>query len=176
MSQAVHLHYVREVGHLLFSLKNQERRVLSKNYKKKNKSKSIKSLIQNKRETNDPGHTKSEVISFQIPFKYSYKVGSPDSIRFLDTYSESNTEEFILSQWKEVVIHKWRKYRMFHVFTAILYWVFTIFTILSIIFFQTSILFEFISLGFIGFFIIFEILQVISYSAFKIKRYVLSPL
>lgn len=170
MKSAVQLHYVEEVGHLLFSLKTEERRLLSQNLKKKRKKRRKKSLIHSKHEIVDQTRTKSEVVSFQIPFKYSYKVGTPDSVRFLDTYSQSTTEEFILSEWKEVVTQKWRSHRLVHILMAILYWIFTIFTILSVIFFQKTVIFEGVSLSFICFFILYEILQVISYSAFKIKR------
>ena len=173
MSNAVKLHYVQEVGHLLFAMKTQERKILLRhNKKRKNiKKKKIQMLREKKKMIQNEGITKTEVVSFQIPFKYSYKIGTPDSVKFLDAYSQSNTEEFILSEWKEVIIHKWKSHRLFHIMVAILYWVFTIFTTLSIIFFKSSYLFEIISLSFIGIFILFEILQVISYSAFKIKRY-----
>lgn len=171
MKSAVQLHYVEEVGHLLFSLKNQERRLLSQISKKKKTITRKKTLIPTKKKEIGQGFTKSEVVSFQIPFKYSYKVGTPDSVRFLDTFSQSTTEEFILSEWKEVVTHKWRSHRLVHILMAVLYWIFAVFTILSVVFFQKTFIFEAVSLSFICFFILYEILQVISYSAFKIKRY-----
>jgi hypothetical protein len=170
INQAVQLHYVKEVGHLLFSLKTQEYKLLDKFLKKKKKKKIIPNLISKKPLAQDT-ITKSEIISFQIPFKYSYTAGTPDSVNFLDTYSQSNTEEFILSEWKEVIIDKWGHHRIIHVFLAVLYWLFTIIATLSVVFFNQSILFEYISLGCIFFFVLLEIIQMISYSAFKVKRY-----
>lgn len=169
MDQAVKVHFVQEVGHLLFAMKENERKILLKKSKKRNQK--VKKLLKHPGADKQEGLTKTEVLSFQIPFKYSYKMGTPDSVRFLDTYSQSNTEEFILSEWKEVIIHKWKSHRVFHSFFALLYWLFTIITTYSVIFKRDSELMELISLGFVAFFILFEILQVVSYSAFKIKRY-----
>ena len=170
MRKAVQLHYVQEVGHLLFAMKNQERRHLARISKKKKKKK-MSNILQKQIGSQKKSITKSEVVSFQIPFKYSYKVGTPDSVKFLDTFSQSNTEEFILSEWKEVIIDKWSRHRLIHILLAILYWVFTLVTTLSMIFFRRIFTLEIVSLSFIAFFILFEFLQVISYTAFNIKRF-----
>lgn len=172
MKEPVKLFYIEEVGHLLFFLKEEEHQILKKS-SKKTKLKGVKLvskglLKSNSKQVNPL--TKREVVSFQIPFKYSYGAGTPDSVEFLDTYSQSNTEEFILSQWKEVIIDKWRSHRLMHVFLAFLYWVFTIVATLSVVFFKRTLFLQIGSLSFISFFILFEILQLISYSAFKIKR------
>jgi hypothetical protein len=169
MDQAVKVHFVQEVGHLLFHMKDREQKIMARRSKKLLKK--ANPILPKKGSSSKQGLTKTEVVSFQVPFKYSYKVGTPDSVRFLDTFSQANTEEFILSEWKEVVIHKWKTNRIFNSLFAVLYWLFTIFTTLSIIFYKDWFLVKAISLGFIAFFILFEILQVVSYSSFNIKRY-----
>lgn len=176
MNRQVQLHFVKEVGHLLFSLKRKEFEEMEKKIKKRKKQK--KKLVSFTRSflrraasgVHENTLTKSEVISFQIPFKYSYSVGTPDSVNFLDSFSQSNTEEFTLSQWKEVVVHKWSRHRIIHIILAVLYWIFTLITTLSLVFFPKITILKYISLGFILFFVCFETLQVISYIAFNIRR------
>ena len=115
-------------------------------------------------------NTRSEVSVYTIPFKYSYQAGTPDSLKFLDKYSESISEEFILSDWKEVIIFKWNQHKAVHIIFAIIFWAFTMCTILSMIFFPDSKPLQYVSIGFIFLLLLFEILQLISYATFKVTK------
>jgi hypothetical protein len=113
----------------------------------------------------------TEVQCWQIPFKYCYNVGTPDSVRLLHAYSTSKTEEFVLSQWKQVIADKWYFQKSAHMLMAFLYWILTGLCTLSVVFYKDSTFLVKGSLGLIAGFVFFEVLQITSYCSFKIKRY-----
>ena len=177
MTKEVQLHYVHEIGDLLYFIKKNEMSVIRKRLDSEKDSLVLNSKLNDmqnelKKFENTVSNeiSKREVITYHIPFKYSYKAGTPDSVRFLDSFSESTTEEFILSEWKEIIKQKWEHHRAGHVIMAIIYWIFTICTITSIVFLPDNRALMNISLTFIFFFLLLEILQVLSYATFKFKK------
>jgi hypothetical protein len=112
---------------------------------------------------------KKDVVTYGIPFKYSFAAGSFGSVNFLHNYSESNNEDFLLSQWKNLVIMKWKQQLPLQIMIAAIYWVFTIFVITSMVFTREIKEVKYISLGLMGLLFLFELLQIISYCSFKIK-------
>jgi hypothetical protein len=109
-----------------------------------------------------------DVITYEIPFKYSFAAGSLESIKFLYNFSESHDEDFLLSQWKNVVLIKWREQLPLQIFMSVVYWLFTIFVMTSMIFAKETVEVKYISLLLMGVLLIFEFLQFISYCNFNI--------
>jgi hypothetical protein len=112
---------------------------------------------------------KKDVTTYKIPFKYSFTAGTLGSIYFLHNYSKSNSEDFVLSQWKNLVIVKWKNQLPLQIMIACLYWVFMGFVVASMVFARETKEVKYISLGLMGLLFFFEVLQVISYFSFKIK-------
>ena len=165
MEKEVQVNFVKNRIDMLTTIKEDETKKLNKiSQRNRKKRKGIQ-------KNNEQNISKTEVHPFEIPFKYSYASGSPDSLRFLDTFSKSNTEEFILSEWKELITHKWKYHQIFNILLAIIYWALTVITTYSVVFRNDYALMRYLSLGFIGFFVLYDILQLFSYSAFRLRRY-----
>jgi hypothetical protein len=118
---------------------------------------------------NENDSNKKDVITYKIPFKYSFESGSPGSVMFLNNYSDSNNEEFLLSQWKNLVILKWKNQLFLQVMIAVLYWTFTGFVIASMIFVRDTAIIKYASLGLMVILFFFELLQFIAYCTYNIK-------
>lgn len=103
----------------------------------------------------------------RVPFKYQFQMGSSDSLKLLDNYSESNTEEFVLSPWKETVKHKWRQGKPFLLTLACVYWAFMVACTLSVVFDPTSGLFQDLTVGLLCVILSYEIVQIIAYMVYK---------
>lgn len=102
-----------------------------------------------------------------MPFKYQFQMGSEDSLKLLDNYSESNTEEFILSPWKETVKQKWRRGKAMLLTLACIYWLFMISCTLSVVFNPKSELFQNLTVGLLGVILFYEIIQILSYFVYN---------
>jgi hypothetical protein len=113
---------------------------------------------------------KKDVLTYSIPFKYSFAAGSLGCIKFLSRFSESDNEEFLLSQWKNVVLYKWKQQLYFQIFIAIVYWINALLIMISMVFDRLNKSLQYASVGLIIFFLLLEILQIISYGFFKIKK------
>lgn len=120
--------------------------------------------------TKQQTENKTEITAYHIPFKYSFRIGTPDSVDFLDLFSETQEEELLLSEWKEIIYSKWRSHKIFHYIFAFCFWTFTILVCLNIIFFKDIQNLEIAVYVFIGIFLLYEFIQVISYSTISIKR------
>lgn len=111
--------------------------------------------------------SKTEVRVLRVPFKYQFQMGSEDSLKLLDNYSESNTEEFILSPWKEKVKQKWRRGKLMLLTLASIYWLFMISCTLSVIFNPKSTLFQNLTVSLLGVILFYEIIQITSYLVYN---------
>jgi hypothetical protein len=114
---------------------------------------------------------REDVSYFTIPFKYCFSIGTPDSIEFLYKFSNSPVDKFVTSHWKEIIFYKWRQQIYFHIFNSLLYWVYTILTTLSLIFYRDKDAFKYACIVIICFFALYEIIQVISFCGFSLKKY-----
>jgi hypothetical protein len=159
ISSSLKLFNVNWVQESLLMIKRGDSAFEKKNEKnEKNKSSEMKEII------------KKDVNTYSIPFKYSFAAGSVGCIKFLSTFSESNNEDFLLSQWKNVVLYKWKQQYYIHIFIAFIYWINSAFIITSMVFVKKSKSFQYASVGLIIFFLLLEILQFTSYCFFKIKK------
>jgi hypothetical protein len=122
---------------------------------------------------NEVTHFKSEVQISTLPFKYNFQMGTEDSVLFVDEYSNSNCEEFIFSDFAEVINYKWKEIKLPHIILFCIYLLFVISFNISCIFLPNNTSFRYLSISFTFIQIIYEIIQVIVYSTFKPSRYFL---
>lgn len=123
-----------------------------------------------------PGHkaaSKTEVKIIQVPFKYDFRTGSADSLKLLDCFSESNTEEFVLSPWKEVVKSKWYKGKPWLITIALIYWMFMISCTISVVFFPKSNDWQTLTVSLLCVILAYEIVQITSYLVYNPLKYFL---
>lgn len=171
LNTPVFLRFDHEVGKSLCAIKRDEH-----NLKKKSRARlalSNSGRTDNHEETNITNKKqiyKREVKVFQVPFKYNYRAGSPDSIRFLDAYATSNEEEFILSEWKELIISKWRSHVVLHIIKTVLFWALTVIATISMVFLPERVLYRDLSIFFVLGFVLFEIVEFVAYSSFHIVK------
>ena len=125
------------------------------------------------------GHSKNvsikEIRTVQVPFRYSFYAGTPDSVDFLKSFAECKTEEFVTSDWKEVVKYKWQKYKPFHIILALLYWTFTVVVTTAIVFYPNVKALQRLSIVLAFFFLVYEIFELVSYCCFDIWSYFGDP-
>ena len=55
---------------------------------------------------------KSEVTLRTVPFKYNFNIGTEDSAAFVFNYSKSNSQDFVLSDWAEIIKWKWNRLKI----------------------------------------------------------------
>ena len=120
---------------------------------------------------NEITHFKSEVKVATLPFKYNFQMGTEDSVLFVDEYSNSVSEDFIFSDFKEVINYKWKKIKLPHIIMFFIYLTFVVLFNIFCIFFPDSDVFRWLSIVFIFLLIIFEIIQVVVYSTYKPSLY-----
>lgn len=100
--------------HLLIRLRRREfrKKILLKDVEDKKQKKKLEKKLNIKQR---------EIRSVKIPFKYSFETGTFDSITFLEKMTFSQSTEFVTSEWKEVVEHKWRQMYWVMALKAILF-------------------------------------------------------
>lgn len=112
---------------------------------------------------------KSEVIIKSVPFKYNYHYGTEDSVTFIYNYSISENQEFILSDWKEIVTNKWNGLKVPYMLITLLYFSYVLFFLLSSVFYNDITALRGFSLLLNIILIIFELIQMITYFNYKPK-------
>jgi hypothetical protein len=112
---------------------------------------------------------KSEVTIKSVPFKYNYHYGTEDSVTFIYNYSISENQEFILSDWKEIVTKKWKGLKVPYMLIALLYFSFVTIFLLSSVFYNDIAPLRGFSIFFNLILIIFELIQMITYFNYKPK-------
>ena len=158
MKQEVKLNHCKNVSNLLTQIKNEEKIILDGNI----------SLSEDK--SKKKAKSKTEVKVLRIPFKYDFSIGSLDSLRLLDYFSESKTEEFVLSTWKEIIRIKWKKEKWAMIFIAILYWFFMVACTLSVVFYPGSVIARNFTVSALIIILIYEFIQILAYSVYKISK------
>ena len=110
---------------------------------------------------------KSEVTIKSVPFKYNYNVGTEDSVTFIYNYSKTENQDFILSDWKEIVKSKWVAAKFPYMFLTFCYFSYMIFFLLSSVFYNDTVGLRAISLFLNVVLIIFELIQMLTYFSYK---------
>lgn len=114
---------------------------------------------------------KSEVEILTVPFVYDFSSGSEDSVEFLSCYSKSDCDAFVNSDWRHLISHKWTKVKIINIFIAVFFYGFLIFATIAIVFEEGHYYYAFILIILISFFILIEVVQVISYIGFDLGSY-----
>lgn len=78
--------------------------------------------------------SRQRVEIFYVPFKYEMETGSKESLDFLENYTSSESHDFILSKWRNMIYYKWSKLRYLFAFNAIIFWVYMFFCTYAIVF------------------------------------------
>jgi hypothetical protein len=110
---------------------------------------------------------KSEVTIKSVPFKYNYDFGTEDSVTFIYNYSNSENEDFILSDWKQIVKKKWIGVKFPYIFVTFCYFAYMLFFVLSTVFYDKTKGLRTIALIFNIILIFFEVIQMITYFGYK---------
>ena len=110
---------------------------------------------------------KNDVSIGATPFKYNYNVGTDDSVMFIDRFSNSKSEDFVLSDWKELVNIKWRQFKIPYIFLSLVFYTYLVFTTLSLAFLKTSEMTKWISIGLSIFFVVYEIFKLLTFMSYK---------
>ena len=116
-------------------------------------------------------HFKSEITVSTLPFRYDFRMGSEDSILFLTQYSSSNCEEFVFSDFGEVVNYKWPQVKLPHYIMFTVYLLFVVSFNISCIFLREDPVSRWLSVVLVIVHIIYELIQIIVYSSFKPRIY-----
>jgi hypothetical protein len=109
---------------------------------------------------------KSEIDVYSVPFKYNYNIGTEDSTTFIYNFSISKSQDFILSEWKQIVRAKWKEVKIPYIILTLTFFTYMIMFTLNCTLFPTSQAFTFFSLLFNIILIIFELIQMITYFAY----------
>ena len=102
-------------------------------------------------------------------------MGAADSIKFLYYYSNSDSENFIQSQWKYLVNYKWRGIKKYNICIAIYFVFYLISMTMAIVFKNNERSYAFSLLIILSLLILLEFVQVIAYLRFNIKSYLTDP-
>lgn len=119
---------------------------------------------------------KTEVEIFCPEILLDFKYGSQDSMLFLDNYVSTPCSDFLASNWKFLVKKKWRYLKILYLFLFFVYYAFAILFTLTIIFFRENNTVRICTFIPIVMLFLFEILEIISFSAFRPSRYFLDLL
>lgn len=117
-----------------------------------------------------------------IPFKYNFTPGCTESMDFLQYYSDSESEEFVKSQWNTIIHDKWRELKYIYAFNALIFWIYMFFCTWSISFNlniadsgliigEQIVYVRYIALALNVIIAILEVLQMISYCFYKPSLY-----
>ena len=109
----------------------------------------------------------SEISVGMVPFKYNYKTGTEDSVMLIDRFSQSTSDEFILSDWKEIINFKWKTIKRFYIGQMFIFYSFLVFITLSLSLMIENQLCRWISVALDIFFLIFEIFRFITFAVYK---------
>ena len=119
----------------------------------------------------------SSVEILSTSFEYDFSIGSRESINFLDCYSQTDSKEVILSDWKHLVTFKWTRLYWANLTVALCYWLFMLVVTINILHVKTdasqvkSKWLRVLTFLFLSVFLGFEVVQLIAMSSFKLRSY-----
>jgi hypothetical protein len=111
--------------------------------------------------------SKREISITAVPFKYNYTMGTDDSVMLVNRFTNSRTEDFILSDWREIILTKWTQAKFPYILFFFVYFGFLTLTTLSLVFFKSNDLLRYITMGVSLLFLFYEILRLITYMTYK---------
>ena len=133
---------------------------ITENWKKK--SLTIKKIIKTG-DYNQVGKiNKYPTKFFKLSGKYNFELATPGSLIFLRSYSKSNSSKFVLSKFKYIIIHKWKKVFWFQLSIAIINWIHLILFCITLLEYDADLNLIIADFFFIFCILIFEILSIIA--------------
>lgn len=138
-----------------------KRRFELKNYSKneRDREKKIKKIL------------KERVIdAYHLDIEFAYQMGTPDSVKFLDAFNRSNSEQFITGKWKQIVENKAGLIFFLHFVNFVFYVVFTVMVIILMIYSQSNLSLIIVLYIFTLLLSLFEITKLISFFFLMGKR------
>jgi hypothetical protein len=111
--------------------------------------------------------SKREISITAVPFKYNYSMGTDDSVMLVNRFAHSRTEDFILSDWKQIILTKWSQSKFPYILFFLVYFGFLSLATLSLVFFKSNELLRYITMGVSLAFLFYEILRLITYLTYK---------
>ena len=113
--------------------------------------------------------TEVEVFCPEVPLDLS--AGSPDSIRFLENFSETPSADFLTSNWQFLLFEKWASFRFVYFFLLVNFYTFNCLFTLSTVFFKDNQLLRYATFCPIALNFLFEFVEFVSFMNFRPKRY-----
>ena len=117
--------------------------------------------------SNNDQISKREISISAVPFRYNYSIGTDDSVMLVNRYGHSKSEDFILSDWQEIIKTKWASAKFPYIIFFILYLGFLTLTTLSLVFFKSSEMLRYIAMIVSLAFMLYEVLRLITYLTYK---------
>jgi hypothetical protein len=114
---------------------------------------------------------KVHVDVFSPGILIDFKYGSNDSLLFMDNYSETQSHDFLASEWKYLVYQKWKYLRYFHLGLFLVYYIFMVLFMFSTIIFPEESILKILTLVVLGALFVFELLEIISFIAYRPSKY-----
>lgn len=78
--------------------------------------------------------SRQRIEIYYAPFKYEFSVGSDESLEFLNNYADTESDEFALSEWSNLIHLKWSSLKWLYAFNAVIFWIYMFFCTYSITF------------------------------------------
>ena len=117
--------------------------------------------------SNNDQISKREISVSAAPFKFNYSTGTDDSVMLVNRFANSKTDEFTLSDWRQIVLTKWARIKPAYVFFFLLYVAFLTVASLSLVFMKASSALRFATVGCSLGFLFYELLRLLTYLTYK---------
>ena len=149
-------------------------------FMRENEIKQLENEKEEVEEEDDDDRQRIDIL--YAPFEYDFSIGSMESLNFLDKYTTTKSDDFVLSDWRHLISMKWSSLKYFYAFNGLIYYIYMFFCTYSIVF-NLDIAFDgtvkgeklpairYCAQGFNIIVTFLEVLQMIAYCTFKPVKY-----
>ena len=110
-----------------------------------------------------------EVKTRKLPLLIDLSLGSSDIIQILYYYATSNSEKFILSDWKYIVENRWNRFWVLHLAESLIFWIVSILFLLYAIFLRGNTSVKIFALVFLIISLLYKSFRLIGFCFFKVS-------
>ena len=114
---------------------------------------------------------KKSVVIKTIPFKVNFEAGSSDCLDFFNFYSFSSSSDFILSDWRYIVMDKWYVYKPYQIALTVLFFTFATLNTIHLVFLVTSNVFNILTIAVMSMLVLVESIQMLAFIINRPGRY-----
>ena len=114
---------------------------------------------------------KKSVVIKTIPFKVNFEAGSSDCLDFFNFYSFSSSSEFILSDWRYIVMDKWYVYKPYQIALTVLFFIFATLNTIHLVFLETSNIYNILTIAVMSLLVLVESIQMLAFIINRPGRY-----